>query len=230
MDPAKHLTLRERLQEELVRMIVSGELPAGAPIDERMMIARLSASRTPFREAIGTLEKQGLVEIRPYRGFFVRRLSLKEVKDLYDLRKALESFAVRLAVARVTEADIAALAAVLDAAVKALHDEDMAAYAAHDRRFHEMIAELSDNHALIDTLQRLSLQIQICRVMANQSRDLAERAATERDQILDAFRQRDAERAASLMAEHISDVQQAVIARLAADAADDTTKDMAASA
>lgn len=225
---SRHQTLRERIHEELVRMIVSGELPPGAPIDERMLISRLSASRTPFREAIGTLEREGLVEIRPYRGFFVRRLSLKEVDDLYELRKTLECFAVRLAVARLTDAHIVLFEGVLDAAVKALHDGDMAAYAAHDRRFHEAIAELSDNHALIDTLSRLALQIQMCRVLANQSREFAERAATERDEILAAFRARDGERAAALMAEHIADVKQSVVARLSEDAEND--KNLAASA
>src|SRR5262245_15354514 len=85
MNAPRHLTLRERIYEELVRMIVSGDLPSGAPIDERMLVERLAVSRTPFREAIGTLEKEGLVEIRPYRGFFVRSFSREQINDLYEL-------------------------------------------------------------------------------------------------------------------------------------------------
>ncbi|MGO7164881.1 FCD domain-containing protein, partial [Rhizobium johnstonii] len=75
------------------------------------------------------------------------------------------------------------------------------------------IAELSGSAPLIETLARLALQIQICRSIANESRDLAERAAEERDQILQAFRARDIARAKALMHAHISDVQQAVMAR-----------------
>ena len=218
MSAEKHLTLRERIRDELVRMIVSGELPAGAAIDEKKLVERLSTSRTPFREAIGTLEREGLIEIRPYRGFFVRQLSRKDVEDLYDLRETLEAMAARRAVERASDGDIDRLSSMLDRAVQALRSDDMAAYAAEDRRFHEFIAELSDNHALVDTLSRLALQIQMCRVIANRSRDFAERAADERDRIRGAFRQRDAGLAARLMAEHIADVRQSVMAQLMAEA------------
>ena len=218
MSAEKHLTLRERIRDELVRMIVSGELPAGAAIDEKKLVERLSTSRTPFREAIGTLEREGLIEIRPYRGFFVRQLSRKDVEDLYDLRETLEAMAAKRAVERASDSDTDRLSSILDRAVQALRADDMAAYAAEDRRFHEFIAELSDNHALVDTLSRLALQIQMCRVIANRSRDFAERAAAERDRILGAFRQRDAALAARLMAEHIADVRQSVMAQLMAEA------------
>lgn len=218
MNAPRHLTLRERIYEEIVRLIVSGELPSGAPIDERQLIERLAVSRTPFREAIGTLAKEGLIEIKPYRGFYVRSFSQREISDLYELRKVLESFATRLAVPRMSEVDIAEFSQILDEAVTALRSRDMATYAARDRAFHEKIARLSGNAALIETLSRLALQIQICRVIANESDDFAQRAAREREDILEALRARDAERAARLMEQHITDVQGAVLARFAAAA------------
>ena len=100
------------------------------------------------------------------------------------------------------------------AAVEALRNRDMEAYGLHDREFHETIAERSENAALIETLSRLALQIQICRTIANESKEFAERAAKERDDILKALRARDAAAASALMRAHISDVQSAVLARL----------------
>lgn len=223
MSELRHVTLRERIHDEIVRMIVSGELPAGAPIDERALVQRLAVSRTPFREAIGTLAKEGLVEIQPYRGFYVRSFTAKEINDLYELRKTLEALAIRLAVDNIANRHIDKLQRILDAGVRALEADDMAGYAEHDKAFHELIAELSDNHAVIDALQRLSLQIQICRVIANQSPDFAERAARERDAILGALRARDADAAARLMTEHIADVQQSVIKRLAEEESEPAT-------
>jgi DNA-binding GntR family transcriptional regulator len=216
MTDDRHLTLRERVYEEILRLIMSGELRGGDVIDERVLMARLSSSRTPFREAIGSLARDGLVEIRPYRGFFVRQLSAREVRDLYDLRRELEAFAVRLTVPRLTVDDIAWFEWVLDASIAALAAGDMVAYSAQDRAFHEKIAALSGNHALVEALARLALQIQLCRVIANRDRTFAERAAWERDQILAAFRTGDADRAAALMREHIADVQRAVLAVLVA--------------
>jgi DNA-binding GntR family transcriptional regulator len=213
MNAPRHLTLRERIYEEIVRLIVSGELPSGGSIDEKSLTERLQVSRTPFREAIGTLAKEGLIEIRPYRGFFVRSFSRKEIEDLYELRKTLECFAVELAVPRMSDRDIAQFERILDEAVAALRRRDMATYGVRDKEFHETIAERSGNAALIETLARLALQIQLCRTIANENRDLAERAAQERDEILAAFKARDIPRAAALMRLHISDVQEAVLAR-----------------
>lgn len=213
MNAPRHLTLRERIYEEIVRLIVSGELPSGGSIDEKALTEKLRVSRTPFREAIGTLAKEGLIEIKPYRGFFVRSFSRKEIQDLYELRKTLECFAVELAVPNLSDRDIERFEAILDDAVAALRSGDMDRYGARDREFHEMIAERSGNAALIETLARLALQIQVCRTIANESPEFAARAARERDDIVGAFRARDARRAAQLMRTHINDVQEAVMAR-----------------
>ncbi|UJW86229.1 GntR family transcriptional regulator [Devosia sp. SL43] len=213
MNAPRHLTLRERIYEEIVRMIVSGELPSGTPLDEKALTEKLQVSRTPFREALGTLAKEGLIEIKPYRGFYVRSFSRKEVEDLYELRKTLECFAVQLAVPHMSDRHIQTFERILDEAVAALEDGDLAVYGARDRVFHETIAELSGNAALIETLNRLALQIQIGRTIANESKDFAKRAAEERDEILAAFRARDIARATALMDIHISDVQRAVLER-----------------
>src|ERR1700732_5500886 len=86
--------LRERIYDEVVRLIGSGELPSGGWVDEKQVIKRLRVSRTPFREAIGTLAKGGLIEIKPYRGFYVRSFSRNETADLYELYKRIVCFGV----------------------------------------------------------------------------------------------------------------------------------------
>src|SRR6266478_9793263 len=130
-------TLRERIYEEVVRLIFSGELPRGGWVDEKQVIDRLRVSRTPFREAIGTLAKAGLVEIKPYRGFYVRSFSRNEIADLYALYKQLESFAVELAVPQMSDHDIRRLENMLVEAVGALQHGDMKTYAARDREFYQ---------------------------------------------------------------------------------------------
>jgi DNA-binding GntR family transcriptional regulator len=72
LEKLRKRTLRERIYEEIVHLILSGELPSGGWVDEKQVIHKLRVSRTQFREAIGILAKGGLVEIRPYRGFYVR--------------------------------------------------------------------------------------------------------------------------------------------------------------
>jgi DNA-binding GntR family transcriptional regulator len=207
----KTSTLSNRTYESLLGLILTGELPPGSPIDERALTERLGVSRTPFREAIADLAGDGLVDIRPYRGFSVHQPTPKEIDDLYQLRRTLEAFAIRLAVENISNADILRLTAVLDAGVAALEADDLETYGVHDAEFHGTIARLSGNEPLIETLERLALRIQDGRSIANRNVNFAQHAAAERDAILEALRARDADRAAALMDTHIAHVQRAVL-------------------
>jgi DNA-binding GntR family transcriptional regulator len=110
-------TLRERIYEEVVHLILSGELPSGGWVDEKQVIGKLRVSRTPFREAILILAKGELVEIKPYRGFYVRSFSRNEAADFHELYKRLECFAVELAIPQVSDRDIEAFENKLNEAV-----------------------------------------------------------------------------------------------------------------
>src|SRR3979411_358488 len=166
-------TLRERIYEEVVRLILAGELPSGGWVDEKRVIDRLQVSRTPFREAIGILAKRGLVEIKPYRGYYVRSFSGSETADLYELFKRLECFAVELAVPQMSDRDIKGLENILVAAVVAVQRGDTKTYAMLDREFYGNIAEQSGNSALVEALARFALQIQLCGTIADLSREFS---------------------------------------------------------
>jgi DNA-binding GntR family transcriptional regulator len=212
-------TLRERIYEEVVRLIVSGELPSGGWVDEKQVIDRLRVSRTPFREAIGILAKGGLVEIKPYRGFYVRSFSRNETAVLYELYKRLECFAVELAVPQMSDRDIRRVENILMEAVVALQRGDMKTYAMRDREFYQAIAEQSGNSALIEALARFTLQIQLCGTVTNVSPEFAERTAHGSDDIIQAFKARDIPRAAFLVRAQIGNVQETILASFAKEIA-----------
>lgn len=214
MDGSMGRTLRNQTYDELVKRITSGELHPGSQIDEKQLIAELGVSRTPFREAIAKLASDGLVEGKPYRGFSVREFSAKEINDLYALRRTLECFAIKLAVDNISNVDIDRLERILNRGVSALEVADLAGYAVHDQEFHGMIARLSGSQPLIEVLERLSLQVAMCRGVANREPGFASQAAVERDAILDALRVRDAASAAMLLDAHIAHSQNAVLRSL----------------
>ena len=206
-------TLRERIYDELVRMILSGELPSDGLIKEKMLTQKLQVSRTPFREAIGALAKEGLVEIKPYCGFSVRRFSREKAEDLYELYKRLEGFAVELAVPHMSDYDIALLEQMLREAASALHRGDIKTYASYDRNFLRTIADQSGNGALVETVTRLDLQIQLCGKIGTDGSEFAQRVINGHDDIVQAFKARDIPRAAFLMRAHLSRAQEVVLAR-----------------
>jgi DNA-binding GntR family transcriptional regulator len=205
-------TLRERIYEEVVRLILAGELPSGGWVDEKQVIDKLRVSRTPFREAIGILAKDGLVEIKPYRGFYVRSFSRSETADLYELFKRLECFAVELAVPQMSDHDIRRFENILIEVVVALQRGDAKTYVMRDREFYENVAGQSGNSALIEALARVAMQIQLCGTIKSVSPEFAERASPCGDDIIQAFKARDTPRAAFLVRGRISHTQQAVLA------------------
>jgi len=210
----ERLTLNERVYQHLRDALAGGKLAPSSRLDEELLVRELGVSRTPIREAIGKLTKEGFVENRPYQGNFVRSFSAAQVNDLYTVRQALESLAVRLAVPRLSDADVQRLEDILDDVAAALARGGLPGYGAADRRFHQAIAELSGNETLIECLDRLSVQVQIIRTVANHDPGVVARTAAERPLIVAALAARDGERAAALMAEHIDGVRQAVVSQL----------------
>lgn len=211
-DKLEHYTLNQRIYYKVRELIESGAIPAGAQLDERTLAQDLAVSRTPLREAIATLVEEGLVERRPYRGNFVRTFTARQVNDLYQVRQALEGLAIRLAVPRITAADLEQIHAILISCQDALECDDMAAYSAADQQFHDVITRLSDNEILIESLARLKRQIQLVRLSANRDPQVVRRTALERPHILAALEARNAELATRLLEEHIDGVRHSVVA------------------
>ena len=219
LEKLRKRTLRERICEEVVHLILSGELPSGGWLDEKQVIHKLRVSRTPFREAIGILAKGGLVEIKPYRGFYVRSFSRNETADIYELFKRLECFAIELAIPLMSDRDISGFENILIEGVAALQRGDMKTYAMRDREFYKNIAEQSRNSALIEALARVALQIQLCGTITSVSPEFTERAAHGCGDIIQAFRARDTPRAAFLVRSRISYTQETILACFADETA-----------
>ncbi len=230
MSGLQHQTLVERIYAHLRTRIEKGEIRPGARLDERALADALSVSRTPLREAIGKLTKEGLVEHRPYKGNFVRVLSPKQVHDIYEMRAVLEGLAVRLAVPIFTPEHIAEVHDALAETERALVAGDMAEYSAADQRFHDIFVRVAGNETLRETLDRLRMQIHAVRTAANRDPDVVARTAMERPRILAALEAGDADRAAQLMEEHIEGVRASIAALLVPmddDAVDETDWDEA---
>ncbi len=145
----------ERAYSQLKEMILYHRIKPGQRLQDRDLAQELGVSRTPVREALGHLERDGLVTNRNGRGYFVREIDSKEVEHLYDLRELIECHAITLAVKHAKPEDIAELAGVLDT-IKALDDspKGRSEEITLGNRVHEIIGRASGNPFLHEMMVR----------------------------------------------------------------------------
>lgn len=196
-------SLTSLVRRELERMIEAGELKAGDRLNENMLAAQLGVSRGPVREACRGLEQSGLVEVVVNRGVFVRELSNKEAAELYDIRAAVMRLAGLTLAPRVTDAQLAALTALVDKMNERALAEDLNAFYPLNLQFHHLITEFGGNERLMALNNALQREAHLFRrrTLHMPGRMLASNA--EHRRIVEALTARDALRAAGEMERHV---------------------------
>jgi DNA-binding GntR family transcriptional regulator len=129
----------EVVHDRLRKAILRGELDPRMPISQVQLAARLGVSRTPLREALRMLQREGLIDSPPNRRVRVAELSITDLEQVYASRVLVEALAVRLTVPRYTPEDLAELRAALSAMNRPLEGRDIDAWEAEHRRYHELL-------------------------------------------------------------------------------------------
>ena len=208
-----HGRRRQVLVESLLREIVNGSIRPGEHLVTQGLARRYGVSHTPVREALIMLAGMGLVDVAPNRGAIVRRVTAREVREICQVRRALECEAVRLACGRISMEDLDAVGAELQALIGVEEDRwvDCVTEArALDSRLHDLIAVASGNTFLVHELGRFSILFRTFRDMAwthSESRKDYHRLdaeAREHLAIVEALRAGDRAAAISAMARHIA--------------------------
>jgi DNA-binding GntR family transcriptional regulator len=140
--------LADQVKDRILEGILNGHYPPDSRIVETKVARELGTSQAPVREALRGLEGLGVVEITPFRGARVRRPSRREIIEAYAVRSALEVLGARLAVPRMTDADLLELAGHLETMRASARKDDGHGVAEADARFHGRIVELADNGTL----------------------------------------------------------------------------------
>ena len=145
------MVLTDKIYNTIKERITSGKYAPGQPLDEKKIIAELRTSRTPFREAINALSEEGLVEVYPYRGIFVRDLSVKDIADGFDIRLLLEPRVLELASYRIPASKINEMIE----RIEHIDKTDYVALLNEDSYFHETLISYVDNLQLVKIMKNL---------------------------------------------------------------------------
>jgi DNA-binding GntR family transcriptional regulator len=195
------VVLREQVKELILERIVSGAYNPGERLVETRIASELGTSQAPVREALRDLELLRFVESEPFRGARVREVSLEELVEIYPVRAALEEVAAREAAKRL-DGQVDALEAEVEAMHTAADANDLHAQVEHDVAFHRLIVEASGNQVLLETW--LALRIEAPTIVTALRTGLDGHAIAELHRpVLEAFRARDAELAATTLRRHL---------------------------
>lgn len=199
--PVGRSLLADQVMDQLLEWILSGEYLPDSRIIETQVARELNTSQAPVREALRALAALGIVETTPFKGARVRRPARREILEAYAVRSALESLAARLAMPRLTVADLEELAGFCAAMQAAAAIGDAHGVAAWDARFHGRILEIADNHTLQGVWRSLEPFLRTYITMAVPGAD-PQWAADLHEPILVALRSGDAEAAVAALEEH----------------------------
>jgi DNA-binding GntR family transcriptional regulator len=163
LDLLRSRSIASAVQEEIEKLILSGELPAGNKIGEAEMALRLGVSRGPIREAFRGLEEIGLVRFEKNRGVFVREVDLAQANETYMVRGALEALAAQILAGKISDGEIRELRAMVDRMERAVAQNAAADYAVLNLALHRRIFEMAGNARLLEIYSQITKELMLFR-------------------------------------------------------------------
>jgi DNA-binding GntR family transcriptional regulator len=198
-------TFADRAYAALKSVILSLDIyeqPGEVRLDERQLASDLGISRTPVREAMAQLEREGFVRSVPRRGIYVVRKTRQEVIELITAWAALESMAARLMTQNATDQEIAELRKMFTKFENGELHARLDEYSEVNIEFHQTIIRLSRNRVLIDLAENLFTHMRMIRRKTIGEEDRADRSIRDHMNIIHALEARDTERAEDLVRNH----------------------------
>lgn len=208
------LRLTDPIAPQLVTVLRQGiaamTLPPGTALSEKEIAARFGVSRQPVREAFIKLSEAGLVEIRPSRGTFVRKISVREVANARFVRESIESDIAQNAARLARPDQISHLRNLITAQQAAAQSEDFASFNAQDESFHRAIAEIVQNQYAWRLVEAARFQTDRVRLLSLPEASPIPVLIAQHQEIVDRLAERDGAGAALAMRRHLREILVAV--------------------
>ena len=211
--------IREIAYEVLKHAIITGEIPAGERIVETDYAERLHISRTPLREALRKLERDGLVEYVLRRGVVVRAFTIADVEEIYTIRNALEMLTLPAIIRNATEEDVASLKERLREMDEVMAHGDIETLSPMARAFHSQLTALCRQNRILRVIEGQDEFITRFSAMAIRQEDRLAQAHEEHYKLVEFVEQKDLEHFQKLMNRHIERSKECCLQALAAQRA-----------
>jgi DNA-binding GntR family transcriptional regulator len=195
-------TAQQHAVQSLRQLIVSGALGPGQRVNQEDVARQVGLSVAPVREALRTLEQEGQLKYLPRRGYFVTELRIDDLQEIYELRRILEERAARHALPTLDDDALQRLGQAARDCLDAAEAGDVAAELAANRRFHFAMLEAPDQPHVMRVIRLLWDSTEAYRAMYYNSPEERRESVNAHDRILEAIRDRDADRLISELDAH----------------------------
>ena len=202
--------LREQIYQDLKEDILTGLYEVGKRLSVDELARKYKVSKTPVREALNALQREDLVQIIPRVGYFVSQMTVKDVKDIFELRLIVEAASAEMAASSITEEELAYLEN-MHSGYRSGDIDSYRQFLSENREFHYRVALATRNRWLAEVVGRLLDQMQRLLLLRLDLRDSADEMVEEHHRLVAALRARDGARAREAMAGAIDNARQAVL-------------------
>lgn len=200
---APRASLVDRAYREIKSRIMGNLYPPNLQVLEQDLAQQLGMSRTPVREALIRLEKEGLVEILPRRGMRVVPIAPEDMREIYEVLTSLEARAAeRLAERRPSSAELAPMVAALEEMERSLEQGDLETWAQADEDFHRLLLELCGNRRLATMAMTVFDLVHRARMVTLRMRPLPTKSSRDHRALIDAILAGDSRRAYEVHYQH----------------------------
>lgn len=183
--------LREQVYKRLKANVLDGNWSPNTRLVEERLAEEMGTSRTPVREAIQKLEKEGLIRKLPKGGYAVGMVTAEEVEEVFGIRGVLETYASYLAASKATEQDISAMEEIIEQEEAALRNEDADEIVRLNTLFHDTLYKTARSDKLLAVINELRDFIHRYRVICFSNEKMAETAVMDHRVMLEAMRAND---------------------------------------
>ena len=210
----EYLPLRDVVFQTLRKAILVGEFKPGERLMEIALADKLGVSRTPVREAIRKLELEGLVVMIPRKGAEVASITEKDLRDVLEVRCALEELAAQLACEKITEEGVVKLEESVEGFKKAIQTKDLTTIVEKDVAFHDIIFQIGENERLIQIVNNLREQMYRYRFEYLKDISCHQGLIEEHRMIYESIVKKDKEAASQAAKLHIDNQEKAIVQQI----------------
>jgi DNA-binding GntR family transcriptional regulator len=216
--------LHEQVAQNINEMIRKGELRRGQKINETRLCELMGVSRTPIREALRTLNTQGIIDLVPHKGAFVSQFSIQEINDMFEVMSMLEGMCARLAVKKMAAADLKKIERLHEKLEHHYRKKDHKSYLEINEILHVLLQKLTGNKTLNEVANGLRQKILLFRHKQLYEPERFDRSIQEHRDLLDAFRKKDSRLAEKVMKKHLIQQCKALVGLYTKDESDSEMK------